>query len=44
MPHVKPIKRDTRDPKCAVREVMEWSDVGAMPNMQTLWGKVGATH
>jgi len=44
MPLVKPVKRDTRDPTCAVREVMEWSDVGAMPNMQTLWGKVGATH
>jgi HD-GYP domain-containing protein (c-di-GMP phosphodiesterase class II) len=44
MPLVKPQKRDTRDPACAVKEVMEWSDVGAMPNMATLWGKVGATH
>jgi HD-GYP domain-containing protein (c-di-GMP phosphodiesterase class II) len=44
MPLVKPIKRDTRDPACAVCEVMEWSDVGAMPNMQTLWGKVAAAQ
>lgn len=44
MPFVKPIPRDTSDPACAVKEVMEWSDVGAMPSMQTLWGKVAAAH
>lgn len=44
MPLVKPIRRDTREPAWRVREVMEWSDVGAMPSMHALWGKVGAIY
>ena len=42
MPLCKPLRRDTNDPACRVREVMEWSEVGAMPSMQLLWGKAGA--
>ena len=42
MPLVKPIPRDTAQPACKVKEVMEWADVGAMPSMHTLWGKLGA--
>jgi hypothetical protein len=44
MPFVKPVPRDTTEPSCGVKEVMEWNDVGAMPSMQSIWGKVGATH
>ncbi|MGZ8228387.1 MAG: HD-GYP domain-containing protein [Burkholderiales bacterium] len=42
MPHLVPIKRDTDNPTYAVREVLEWSEVGAPPSMQSLWGKVAA--
>jgi len=44
MPLMKPIRRDTRDAQCGVREVMEWSTVGAMPSMHALWGKVGTIY
>ena len=44
MPLVKPVPRDTREPACGVREVMEWSKVGAMPSMHALWGKVGTIY
>jgi HD-GYP domain-containing protein (c-di-GMP phosphodiesterase class II) len=44
MPFVTPVRRDTREPACSVREVMEWSDVGAMPSMHALWGKVGTIY
>jgi HD-GYP domain-containing protein (c-di-GMP phosphodiesterase class II) len=42
MPLVRPVKRDTSDPMFAVREVVSWSELGAPPSMQTLWGKVAA--
>ena len=44
MPIITPVRRDTREATCSVREVMEWSAVGAMPSMHTLWGKVGAIY
>jgi HD-GYP domain-containing protein (c-di-GMP phosphodiesterase class II) len=39
MPLAAPVKRDTGRPTCGVREVVDWSEVGAMPPMQALWGK-----
>ena len=42
MPLLRPVKRDTSDPAFAVREVVNWSELGAPPSMQTLWGKVAA--
>ena len=42
MPFVKPIPRDTSDPACAVKEVVSWAELGAVPSMQSLWGKVAA--
>jgi HD-GYP domain-containing protein (c-di-GMP phosphodiesterase class II) len=42
MPFAAPIKRDTGRPTYGVREVVEWTDVGAMPTMQALWGKAAA--
>jgi HD-GYP domain-containing protein (c-di-GMP phosphodiesterase class II) len=42
MPLAAPVKRDTGRPTYGVREVVDWSDVGAMPPMQTLWGKHAA--
>lgn len=44
MPYVKPLRRDTNNPTWRVREVMEWNDVGAMPSMQAVWGKVAALN
>ena len=42
MPLAAPVKRDTSRPTYGVREVVDWSDVGAMPPMHALWGKHGA--
>jgi hypothetical protein len=42
MPFAVPIRRDTGRPTYGVREVVEWTDVGAMPTMQALWGKAAA--
>jgi HD-GYP domain-containing protein (c-di-GMP phosphodiesterase class II) len=39
MPLVSPIKRDTTLPTYAVREVVDWTDLGAVPSMHVLWGK-----
>jgi HD-GYP domain-containing protein (c-di-GMP phosphodiesterase class II) len=44
MPLAAPVKRDTTRPAQAVREVVDWSEVGAMPPMQALWGKHGAVE
>jgi HD-GYP domain-containing protein (c-di-GMP phosphodiesterase class II) len=43
MPLATPIRRDTSRPTYGVREVVEWSEVGAMPSMHALWGRHGAT-
>lgn len=42
MPLVVPIRRDTGRPTFGVREVVEWSELGAVPSMQSLWGKIAA--
>ena len=42
MPLPRPVKRDTSDTAFAVCEVVTWSELGAPPPMQTLWGKVAA--
>lgn len=42
MPLVVPQKRDTGRPTFGVREVVEWSELGAVPSMQSLWGKIAA--
>jgi HD-GYP domain-containing protein (c-di-GMP phosphodiesterase class II) len=39
MPVAVPVRRETSRPTYGVRDVMDWGDVGAMPPMQTLWGK-----
>jgi HD-GYP domain-containing protein (c-di-GMP phosphodiesterase class II) len=44
MPLAAPIQRDTGRPTYGVREVVDWSDIGAMPSMRTLWGQNGALH
>jgi HD-GYP domain-containing protein (c-di-GMP phosphodiesterase class II) len=44
MPLAMPIKRDTSRPTYGVREVVEWTDVGAKPSMHALWGKVAAVY
>ena len=44
MPLMKPIERKTSTPGYSVREVMEWSQVGAMPTMHALWGKLAAVE
>jgi HD-GYP domain-containing protein (c-di-GMP phosphodiesterase class II) len=42
MPFAVPLRRNTSRPTYGVREVIEWSDVPAMPTMQALWGKAAA--
>lgn len=42
VPLAVPIQRDTSRALYAVREVVDWAELGAMPSMQALWGKVGA--
>lgn len=42
MPLLRTVRRDTSDPAFAVREVVNWSELGAPPSMVTLWGKVAA--
>ena len=39
MPLAVPVRRETSRPTYGVRDVVEWSDVGAMPSMQALWGR-----
>ena len=41
-PLVVPIPRDTGRTFYAVREVVDWAELGALPSMQALWGKVAA--
>lgn len=42
VPLVVPIQRDTSRALYAVREVVDRAELGAVPSMQALWGKVGA--
>ncbi|HEX2830680.1 MAG TPA: HD domain-containing phosphohydrolase [Burkholderiales bacterium] len=42
MPLAVPIRRDTSQPNFTVKEVVSWAELGALPSMQTLWGKVAA--
>lgn len=44
MPLAAPIRRDTGRPTYGVREVVDWTDLGAIPPMQALWGRNGAVH
>jgi HD-GYP domain-containing protein (c-di-GMP phosphodiesterase class II) len=44
MPLVKPIPRDTSMPTYGVREVVDWSEIGAPPSMSALWGKVATVN
>jgi hypothetical protein len=38
------VRRDASQPACAVREVVNWSELGAPPSMQSIWGKVAAAQ
>jgi hypothetical protein len=40
MPLAVPIRRDTSQPNFTVKEVVSWPELGAVPSMQSLWGKV----
>lgn len=42
MPLAVPIRRDTSQANFCVKEVVSWAELGALPSMQTLWGKVAA--
>lgn len=42
VPLAVPIQRDTSRALYAVREVVDRAELGAVPSMQALWGKVGA--
>jgi HD-GYP domain-containing protein (c-di-GMP phosphodiesterase class II) len=42
MPLAIPTKRDTANATFSVREVIEWTELGAVPSMQSLWGKIAA--
>jgi HD-GYP domain-containing protein (c-di-GMP phosphodiesterase class II) len=42
MPLAMPIRRDTSQPNFTVKEVVSWPELGAIPSMQSLWGKVAA--
>ena len=42
MPLGVPIRRDTSQPNFCVKEVVSWAELGALPSMQSLWGKVAA--
>jgi HD-GYP domain-containing protein (c-di-GMP phosphodiesterase class II) len=44
MPLGVPVRRDTSRPTLAVREVVDWTEVGAVPSMQALWGQNGAIY
>jgi HD-GYP domain-containing protein (c-di-GMP phosphodiesterase class II) len=41
-PHLVPAPRDTSNPLHAVCEVLDWSNLGAPPSMESVWGKVAA--
>jgi HD-GYP domain-containing protein (c-di-GMP phosphodiesterase class II) len=42
MPLAVPIRRDTSQANFCVKEVVSWAELGAVPSMQALWGKVAA--
>jgi HD-GYP domain-containing protein (c-di-GMP phosphodiesterase class II) len=42
MPLVTPIRRDTSQPPFGVKEVVNWSELGAPPSMAAIFGKVAA--
>lgn len=42
MPLAVPTRRDTACPPFGVREVVEWSELGAVPSMLSLWGKIAS--
>ena len=42
MPLAVPIRLDTSQTNFCVKEVVSWAELGALPSMQTLWGKVAA--
>jgi hypothetical protein len=42
MPLAVPTKRDTANSAFGVREVIDWTELGAAPSMQSLWGKIAA--
>ena len=42
MPLGVPVRRDTSQPNFSVKEVVSWGELGAVPSMQSLWGKVAA--
>jgi hypothetical protein len=44
LPFAVPIRRNTSRPTYGVREVIDWSTVGAMPTMLSLWGKAAAAE
>lgn len=41
-PHLVPAPRDTSNPLYSVCEVLDWSNLGAPPSMESVWGKVAA--
>jgi HD-GYP domain-containing protein (c-di-GMP phosphodiesterase class II) len=41
-PHLVPVPRDTSHSLYAVCEVLDWSNLGAPPSMESVWGKVAA--
>jgi HD-GYP domain-containing protein (c-di-GMP phosphodiesterase class II) len=44
MPLRTPMRRDTSQAPCGVREVVSWSELGAPPSMQAIFGKVAAVN
>lgn len=42
MPLAIPAKRDTANAAFCVREVIDWTELGAVPSMQSLWGRIAA--
>jgi HD-GYP domain-containing protein (c-di-GMP phosphodiesterase class II) len=41
-PHLVPVPRDTSNSLYTVCEVLDWSNLGAPPSMESVWGKVAA--
>jgi HD-GYP domain-containing protein (c-di-GMP phosphodiesterase class II) len=42
MPLSVPVRRDTSQGNYCIKEVVSWPELGAIPSMQSLWGKVAA--
>jgi HD-GYP domain-containing protein (c-di-GMP phosphodiesterase class II) len=42
MPLAVPVRRDTSLGTYGIKEVVSWPELGAIPSMQSLWGKVAA--